>query len=114
MHGQTDIVEAEDRRFFIEIVNKSVHDAISSHNEAFLDTFHNAIKEAIHGFPVGQVGPAYYNIPHSWTQGTNQVGTSHQEAAPTGNDDVQALQSSSEQAQGTNMNQTQYNPRSSV
>ena len=72
----------------MEVVNKSVRDAISSHNEAFLDTFHNAMKEVIHGFLVGQVGPAYYNIPHPATQGTNQVGTSHQEAAPASNDDV--------------------------
>ena len=60
LHRQTDIVEAEGRHFFTEIINKSVHDAISSHNEAFLDTFHNAMKEAIHGFLVGQVGLAYY------------------------------------------------------
>ena len=64
LHGQTDAVEAEDMRFFTEAVNKSVCDVISSHNEAFLDTFHNAMKEVFHGFPVGQVGPAYYNIPH--------------------------------------------------
>ena len=70
----------------MEIIDKSVRDAISSHNEAFLDTFHNAMKEVIH--PVGQVGLAYYNIPYPSTQGTNQVGTSHQEAAPAGNSDV--------------------------
>ena len=109
-----DTVEAEDRCFFMEVVNKSLCDAISSHNEAFLDTFHNAMKEAIHGFPVGQVGPTYYNIPHPSTQGTNQVGTSHQEAAPAGNDDVQTVQGSSEQAQGTTTNQIQYNPGPSV
>ena len=68
LHGQIDTVEAEDRHFFMEAINKSVCDAISSHNEAFLDTFHNTIKEAIHGFPVGQVGSAYYNIPHPSTQ----------------------------------------------
>ena len=56
LHGQTDTAEAEDRHFFTEVVDKSIRDAISSHNEAFLDTFHNAMKEAIHGFPVGQVG----------------------------------------------------------
>ena len=75
----------------MEIIDKSVHDAISSRNEAFLDTFHNAMKEVIHGFLVGQVGLAYYNIPDLSTQGTNQVGTSHQEAAPAGNGDVQAV-----------------------
>ena len=58
----TDTVEDEDRCFFTKIVNKSVRDAISSHNEAFLDTFHNAVKEAIRGFPVGQGRLAYYNI----------------------------------------------------
>ena len=85
---QTDTTEAEDRRFFTEVVDKSVRDAVSSQKEAFLDTFHNAMKEAIHEFLVGQAGPAYYNIPHPSTQWTNQVGTSHQEAAPAGNDDV--------------------------
>ena len=82
----------------MEAINKSVHEAISNHNEAFLDTFHNVMKEVFYGFPVGQVGSAYYNIPHPSTQGTNQVSTSHQEAAPAGNDDVQAVQGSSEQA----------------
>ena len=69
------------------------------------------MKEAIHGFLVGQVGLAYYNIPDPSTQGSNQVGTSHQEAALAGNDDVQAVQGSSEQAQSTTTNQIQYNPR---
>ena len=82
LHGQTDTSKAEDRRFFMEVIDKTVHNAISSRNEAFLDTFHNAMKEAIHGFPVGKVEPAYYNIPHPSTQRTNQVGTSHQEVAP--------------------------------
>ena len=62
LHGQTDTTENEDRRFFKEVVDKSVHDAISSHNKAFLDIFHNVMREAIHGFPVGQGGPVYYNI----------------------------------------------------
>ena len=53
LHGQTDTTEAEDRRFFKEVVDKSVRDAISSHNEAFVDIFHNAMREVIHGFPVG-------------------------------------------------------------
>jgi len=88
LHGQTDTVEAKDRRFFMEVVNKYVRDAISSHNKAFLDTFHNTMKEVIHGFLVGQVGPACYDIPHLSTQWTNQVGTSHQEVTPAGNDDV--------------------------
>ena len=70
----------------MEVVDKSVRDAISSHNEAFLDIFHNAMREAIHGFSVGQGGPAYYNIPDPSTQGTNQAGSG----------DVQAVQGSSE------------------
>ena len=49
------------------------------------------MKEAIHGFPVGQVGSAYYSISDPSTQETNQVGTSRQEAAPAGNNDVQAV-----------------------
>ena len=63
------------------------------------------MKEAIHGFSVGQVRLAYYNILDLSTQGTNQVSTSHQKAAPAGNNDVQAVQGSSEQAQGTTTNQ---------
>ena len=62
LHGQTDTVEAEDMHFFMETIDKSVRDAISSRNEAFIDVFHNAMKEAIHGIPVGQVGSTYYNI----------------------------------------------------
>ena len=63
------------------------------------------MKEAIHGFPVGRVGLAYYNIPDPLIQGTNQVDTSHQEAAPAGNGDDQTVQGSSKQAQGTTTNQ---------
>ena len=88
LHGTTDAIEAEDRRFFIEAINKSVRDAILNHNEVFLNTFCNTMKEVFHGYPIEQVGPAYYNIPHPLTQGTNQANTSHQEAAPAGNDDV--------------------------
>ena len=88
MHGQTDANEAEDRHFFMEAINKYVHDAILNHNTVFLKTFHNTIKEVFHGYPIDQVGPIYYNIPHLSTQGTNQAGTSQQKAAPAGNDDV--------------------------
>ena len=98
----------------MEAINKYVHDTISNHNEVFLNTFHNTMKEVFHGFPLDQVGPAYYNIPHPSIQGTNQAGTSHQESALASNDDVYVVQSSSEQVQGATMNQIQYNPRSSV
>ena len=98
----------------MEAINKSVHDAISNHNEIFLNTFHNTMKEVFHGFPVDQVRSTYFNISHPSTQGTNQTGTSHQEAAPTNNDDVQVVQSSSEQVQGATTNLIQYDPGSSV
>ena len=52
MHGQTDADEAEDRHFFIEAINKFVHDAMSNHNEVFLNTFYNTMKEVFHGLPV--------------------------------------------------------------
>jgi len=77
MDGQSDIDEADDRRFFIEVVNKSVHDAMLNHNTTFLNTFHNTMKEVFHGFSLDQVGSAYYNIPHPLTQGTNEASTSH-------------------------------------
>ena len=63
------------------------------------------MKEAIHGILVGQVGSTCYNIPDSSTQGTNQVGTSHQAATPSGNGDVQILQGSSKQTLSTTTNQ---------
>ena len=69
LHGQTDADEAEERCFFMEAVNKYVHDAILNHNAVFLNTFHNIMKEVFHGYPIDQIGLAYYNIPHPLTQG---------------------------------------------
>ena len=48
IHGQSDIDEADDRRFFVEAVNKSVHDAMLNHNTTFLNTFYNTMKEVFH------------------------------------------------------------------
>ena len=72
------------------------------------------MKEVFHGFSLDQVGPAYYNILYPLTQGTNQAGTSHQEAALAKSDDAHAIQNSYEQIQSATTNQMQYNPRSSV
>ena len=44
IHGQSDIDEADDRRFFIDAVNKSIHDAMLNHNTTFLNIFHNTMK----------------------------------------------------------------------
>ena len=52
LHGQIDTDEAKDRCFFMEAINKSVHNAISNYNEVFLNTFHNTMKEVFHGFLV--------------------------------------------------------------
>ena len=68
-----------------------------NHNIVLLNTFHNTMKEVFHGFPLDQVGSAYYNILHPSTQGTNQADTSHQEAALAKSDHAQAIQNSSEQ-----------------
>ena len=76
-HRQLDTDEADDRRFFMDVVNKSIHDAMLNHNTAFLNTFHNTMKEVFHRCPIDQVRPAYYNIPHLSIQGTNQADTSH-------------------------------------
>ena len=40
MHGQSDIDEVDDRHFFVDVVNKSIHDAMLNHNTAFLNIFH--------------------------------------------------------------------------
>ena len=69
MHRQSDIDEADDRCFFVDVVNKYVHDAMLNHNTAFLNTFHDTMKEVFHGCPIDQVGPSYYNIPHPLTRG---------------------------------------------
>ena len=53
LHGQTDADEAKYRRFFVEAVNKSIHDAILNHDTVFLNTFHNTMKEVFHGYPIG-------------------------------------------------------------
>jgi DNA-directed RNA polymerase subunit L len=112
MDSNTD--KTDDRHFFVDAVNKSIHNAMLNHNTTFLNTFHNTIKDAFYGFPLDQVGPAYYNIPHPSTQGTNHVSTSQQGAALAKDDDIQAVQNSSKQVQDSTTNQMQYNPRSSV
>jgi hypothetical protein len=52
MHGQLDTDEADDRKFFVDAVNKSVRDAMLNHNTAFLNTFHNTTKDVFYGFPL--------------------------------------------------------------
>jgi hypothetical protein len=64
MLGQSDTDEDDDRRFFVEVVNKSIHGAMLNHNTTFLNTFHNTMKEVFLGYPFEQVRPAYFNIPH--------------------------------------------------
>ena len=44
LHGQTDTTEDKDMCFFKEVIDKSICDAISSHNKAFVDIFHNAMR----------------------------------------------------------------------
>ena len=57
IHKQLDTNEADDMRFFVEAINKSVHDAILNHNTTFLNTFHNIMKQVFYRFPLDQVGP---------------------------------------------------------
>jgi len=67
IYEQLDIDEADDRRFFVDAVNKSVHFVMLNHNTTFLNAFHNTMKEVFHGYPIDQIEPAYYNIPHPST-----------------------------------------------
>jgi len=39
LYGQSDTDKTEDRCFFVEAVNKSIHDAVLNHNIVFLNTF---------------------------------------------------------------------------
>ena len=73
IHGQSDTDEADDRHFFVDAVKKSIRDAMLNHNTAFLNTFHNTMKEVFYGYPIDQIGLAYYNFPHLSTQGTNKM-----------------------------------------
>ena len=66
------------------------------------------------GFQLIRLGQLITTFHIHRTHGTNQAGTSHQETAPAGNDDVQVVQSSSKQVQGATANQIQYNPRLTV
>ena len=67
MHGQSDTDEADDSRFFVEAINKYVHDAILNHNIAFLNIFRNTMNKVSYGFLLDQVRLAYYNILHPST-----------------------------------------------
>ena len=67
LHGQSDTDEAEDWRFIVDAINKSVHDAILNHNTVFLNTFHNTLKEVFNGYLIDQVEPVYYNIQYLLT-----------------------------------------------
>ena len=67
IHRQSDTDEADDMRFFIDAIHKSIHDAMLNRNTTFLNTFHNAMKEVFHGYPIDLIGLAYYNIPHPST-----------------------------------------------
>ena len=40
MLEQSDTDKTNDRRFFVDVVNKSIHDAMLNHNTAFLNIFH--------------------------------------------------------------------------
>ena len=51
----------------MDAVNKYVHDAILNHNTIFSNTFHNTMNDVFHEYPIDQVGPVYYNIPHPST-----------------------------------------------
>ena len=80
------------------------HPAVMLFDSGASHTFINRTFVIKHEIPIGRVGSTCYNIPDLSTQGTNQVGTSHLEAAPAGNGDVQALQGLSEQTLGISMN----------
>ena len=88
IHGQSNTNETDDRRFFVDVVNKSIHDAMLNYNTVFLNTFHNTMNEVFYGFPLDQVRSAYYNILYPSTRRTNQASISHKEAALVKSDDA--------------------------
>ena len=66
---QRDQVDDHQKRIVREGINKSVNDALANHNTMFLTTLWNMIKEVLHGTPVHQEGPTYFNIPQPSAQG---------------------------------------------
>lgn len=45
----------------MNMVYKSVHDAMRNHNETLINSFGNVMKEVFCGAPVDQTRPAYFN-----------------------------------------------------
>lgn len=78
LHGQRDTDEEAKNKIVVELIHKSVHDALGSHNEVFLNTFRNIMKECFYGASVDQVGPSYFNAPHPSAVGSNKASTSQQ------------------------------------
>jgi hypothetical protein len=52
IHWQSDTDQADERRFHIDAVHKVVHEALTNHNTAFLNTFYNSRKEVFQGAPI--------------------------------------------------------------
>lgn len=63
--GQKDGEEEADMMFLTDIIHKIIHEALGNHNEVFLNTFRNIMKEVFYGAPIDQVGLVYFNIPPS-------------------------------------------------
>lgn len=122
LHGQLDTQEDTDKKFVVDTVHKSIHEALKNHNEMFLNTLHNIMKEVFYGAPIDQIRPAYFNIPHPSTQGNNIAGTSQQldgdqAQQPPNGSGMQAPQNPSGQAQqsnGVNTHTVRYTPGSSL
>lgn len=76
LHGQKDAQEEAYKKVVVYLIHKSVHEALGNHNDVFLNTFRNIMKEALYGVTSKQVGPTYFNIPHSSTVGSNKASIS--------------------------------------
>ena len=61
MPGETDTTDKEEQQFMMDLFNKMINEAITNHQAYFLKTFGNIMKEIFAGFPVNQMGPAYFN-----------------------------------------------------
>lgn len=89
----------------LEGINKSVNDALANHNTMFLTTLRNMMKEVLHGTPVHQEGPTYFNIPQPSAQGAI-ASTSKQpviEEVPQVPDSPQVQQSPGQPSQHANL-----------
>jgi len=61
LDGQRDGDAVAEHRLMVETISKTMADTLANHNEVFINSVTNAMKEALYGAPISQRGLAYTN-----------------------------------------------------